>query len=85
MFETREITAGEAAKIIATEEGHFADVKDIRIKPAKLSKSVSGFANASGGEIFLGVSEDVPNKKKRSWEGFADPKTRTISLRCSKD
>lgn len=31
MFEIREITAAEAAKIIATEEGHFADVKDIRI------------------------------------------------------
>jgi ATP-dependent DNA helicase RecG len=63
MFETREITAAEAAKIIATEEGHFADVKDIRIKPAKLSKSVSGFASASGGEIFLGVQRTSPTKK----------------------
>ena len=85
MFETREITAAEAAKIIATEEGHFADVKDIRIKPAKLSKSVSGFANASGGEIFLGVSEDVPNKKSGRGKALLTRKTRTISLRCSKD
>lgn len=69
MFDVREISAAEAAKIIATEETHFSDVKDIRIKPGKLSRTVSAFANASGGEILLGISEDKINAK-RSWEGF---------------
>lgn len=73
MFNAREITAEEATKIIATQEGHFADVKDIRITPAKLSRTVSAFANASGGEIFLGISEDVAKGKKRAWSGFGEP------------
>ena len=72
MFDVSEIAAADAAKIIATQEGHFADVKDIRIKPAKLTRTVSAFSNASGGEILLGISEDVGNEKKRSWEGFED-------------
>ena len=54
MFDVSEIAAADAAKIIATQEGHFADVKDIRIKPAKLTRTVSAFSNASGGEILLG-------------------------------
>lgn len=59
--------------ILALEEGHFHDVKAIEIKPSKLSESVSAFANASGGEIYVGVREqNVGGKKARFWSGFDD-------------
>jgi ATP-dependent DNA helicase RecG len=59
--------------ILALEEGHFHDLKAIEIRPSKLSESVSAFANASGGEIYVGVREEKQgNVKTRVWAGFAD-------------
>jgi ATP-dependent DNA helicase RecG len=61
-------------KIIETEEGHFADVKAIEAKPAKLTEDMSAFANADGGELFVGIDQgiDGTGKKTRTWRGFAD-------------
>lgn len=39
------------------------------MSPAKLTKSLSGFANAEGGELYVGIDEDIP-QKKRVWRGF---------------
>lgn len=59
--------------ILALEEGHFHDLKAIEIRPSKLSESVSAFANASGGEIYVGIREEKQgNVKTRLWAGFAD-------------
>lgn len=59
--------------ILALEEDHFHDLKALEIKPSKLSESVSAFANASGGEIYIGVREDRQgNTKVRRWAGFED-------------
>lgn len=41
------------------------DLKSIRIASGKLTKAISAFANAEGGELFIGV-EDSP----RMWVGF---------------
>lgn len=70
MFEVREIAPAEAIRIVAVDEGHFADAKDIRITPTKLTRTVSAFCNASGGEIFLGIT-GAQKGKQPSWEGFA--------------
>jgi len=51
------------------EEGQFADVKGTEIAPAKLSKSASAFANADGGDIYIGISENT-RTKQRWWQGF---------------
>jgi ATP-dependent DNA helicase RecG len=56
--------------ILATEENHFADLKRIDVAPAKLSRSVAAFANADGGDLYIGVAEHATN---RTWAGFADP------------
>ena len=46
-------------ELLSKEENSFNDVKSSMISPAKLSKTVSAFANASGGEIYLGIKEDT--------------------------
>src|SRR5688500_2961256 len=67
------ITPRERDIILAIEEDHFQDLKAKGIKPSKLSESVSAFANAAGGEIFLGVEEGRRGSiKERRWNGFAD-------------
>lgn len=52
-------------------EGHFQDAKGKRIKPAKLTKTVSAFANSSGGELYVGMEEVVDALGRRFvWRGF---------------
>ncbi len=55
----------EKEKLFAIEEGHFSDLKAIEVSPRKLSKAISAFANAEGGELFIGI-DDTP----RLWRGF---------------
>lgn len=67
------ITPEQADRILQYEESHFFDLKSIDIKPGKLSKSISGFANANGGELLIGVCEyPEQGKKIRRWEGFVN-------------
>src|ERR1700722_14414239 len=59
--------------ILAPAGDHFHDLKAKEIKPSKLSVSISAFANASGGEMFIGVREDKSGAVKvRKWDGFSD-------------
>lgn len=59
--------------ILALEEDHFHDLKSVEIKPSKLSESVSAFANASGGEIYVGIREEsCKGLKTRLWNGLDD-------------
>jgi ATP-dependent DNA helicase RecG len=66
---TFRLTPQESTKIISLEEGHFVDLKSKDVSPAKLTKSLSAFANAEGGELFVGIDEDV-RQRKRTWRGF---------------
>ncbi len=63
------LTQTEVQKIEAIEEGHFNDFKAKDIEPKKLSKTISAFGNASGGDIYLGIREDNRTKTKY-WEGL---------------
>ena len=55
-----EILAGDQAQaLLKAEETHFLDLKSVEISPSTLSKTVSAFANTSGGEIFVGIEEAV--------------------------
>jgi ATP-dependent DNA helicase RecG len=70
------ITIGDSEGIALTqiEEGQFSDVKATAISPSKLSNTISAFANTDGGELYIGVSEQLlgGNVKRREWDGFAD-------------
>jgi ATP-dependent DNA helicase RecG len=63
------IDEGQAAKVLAEEEGHFLDLKSTAIKPAKLTATISAFANADGGELYIGIAEVTPGGD-REWNGF---------------
>lgn len=67
------ITSDQARAILDIEESHFFDLKGIRIKPAKLTETVSAFGNAAGGEIYLGIEEEgARGATLRAWHGFED-------------
>jgi ATP-dependent DNA helicase RecG len=70
-----DITSEQRDLILALPEGHFHDLKSKDIAPGKLTKTISGFANAAGGELYIGIDErpGPGGAKIRSWRGFADP------------
>lgn len=67
-----DVSDQEVVKLLSIEEGHFSDIKSLRIAPAKLTVSIAALANAEGGELFVGVEE---NKRTRecTWLGFDSP------------
>lgn len=68
-FEQTTLMEEKIKKLFDLEENYFYDFKSKDILPAKLSKTVSAFANSSGGEIYLGIREERKSKIKH-WEGF---------------
>jgi ATP-dependent DNA helicase RecG len=66
-----EITSDQVRYILDLDEGHFADLKSLDIAPAKLTKAMAAFANADGGELFVGIDEDRTTGL-RTWRGFGN-------------
>ena len=55
--------------IIQLQENWVIDKKGKDIKPAKLSKTISAFANSNGGELYVGISHKE-DKTVYFWDGF---------------
>ena len=72
MYPIYEIDDAQAANIMATQENYLNDIKAREIKPAKLSETISAFANAAGGDVYIGIGEDKATSL-RTWKGFEDP------------
>ena len=70
-IEKRRITSEQKKIILAIEESHFVDLKAVEIKPAKLTKAIAAFANADGGELYVGIDEDKVTKN-RTLRGFSN-------------
>ena len=68
------ISEEQAELVTRIDEGQFLDVKSTAIVPAKLSHTISAFANTDGGELYIGISEQIlgGGVKQREWAGFPD-------------
>ncbi|AIQ34690.1 hypothetical protein R50345_08740 [Paenibacillus sp. FSL R5-0345] len=62
------LSEAEAIEIINEEESHFMDFKSKRITGKDLQKIVCAFANADGGEVFVGIEDDGDTLDR--WIGF---------------
>jgi len=82
--ERRWITDAQRALILGLEEGHFADLKGVDIKPAKLTRTIAAFANADGGELYLGIDENITSKQ-RTWRGFPNQEAANAHLQVFED
>lgn len=69
-----QIDEAQADRLTQIEEGQYSDVKSIAITPAKLSHTIAAFANTDGGDLYIGIAEQMlgGNAKRREWAGFAD-------------
>ncbi len=63
------LTEEKLIQLFSIDEDHFNDFKAKDISGKKFSKIVSAFANASGGDIYIGIREESQSKVKH-WEGF---------------
>lgn len=68
-FEERTLSEKEIVSLFEIEENHFNDFKSKDIEGKKLSRTISAFANASGGDVYVGIREENDTKIKH-WEGF---------------
>lgn len=66
---TQDISSDELSKIYQRNESHFLDFKSKAIQPGKLTRTISAFANADGGELFIGIVEPSSGGPK-TWDGF---------------
>ena len=68
--EEKKITFEEALSLSTKKEGHFFDRKALAIKGNRVQKIATAFANADGGEFYIGIADDddEPNPKLR-WQG----------------
>ena len=80
-IDKRNITSDQRDLILGFEEGHFADLKAMDIKPAKLTKTIAALANADGGELYIGIDEDGASKT-RTWRGFDEPEAANGHIQC---
>jgi ATP-dependent DNA helicase RecG len=75
-----QLTDKQLQEVLSYTEGHFLDLKAKEIKPGKLTRSISAFANADGGELYIGIAENVTLPFPHKWEGFAKPEDANAHL-----
>lgn len=75
-----QLTDKQLLEVLSYTEGHFLDLKAKEIKPSKLTKAISAFANADGGEVYVGIAENVSLPFPHKWDGFAKPEDANAHL-----
>ncbi|WP_421670225.1 helix-turn-helix domain-containing protein [Rahnella sp. EDr1-12] len=71
MYEIIKMSEKEVKGLLDTVEDHFNDFKSKQIAPNKLQETFVAFANADGGNIFVGI-EDANTQRDRIL-GFDEP------------
>ena len=75
----QQIESDQRDIILELDEGHFLELKSIDIGPAKLTRVISAFANADGGELYVGIDENTASGE-RMWRGFANEEAANAHL-----
>ncbi|MBB5207867.1 RNA-binding domain-containing protein [Chiayiivirga flava] len=69
-MQVREVSKADALALSCQPEGHFYDRKAAQIKGAKLQKIVCAFANADGGDVYVGIADDKDQADpEKRWAG----------------
>jgi len=72
-IEVINITGGQRNRLLVMDEGHFAELKATAVSIKKLGRTISAFANAGGGDLYIGIGEtEILGVKVRTWHGFHD-------------
>ncbi|MBY6292467.1 putative DNA binding domain-containing protein [Enterobacter bugandensis] len=71
MYEVIDLSAKEIEVLLNTVEDHFNDFKSKQIAPNKLQETFVAFANADGGNIYIGVEDSASDRERLS--GFNEP------------
>jgi len=66
-LEINNLTFEQAEKIRLIDEGHFVEIKSRFVLPKDLTNTISAFANADGGDLYIGIED-----KTRQWTGFSN-------------
>lgn len=70
-YEKKNVTRKEIEDILAIQEDWITDKKGKDIKPAKLSRTISAFANTNGGDVYVGIAHK-DDKTEYYWDGFGN-------------
>lgn len=69
-MQVREVSKADALALSSRPEDHFYDRKAAAIKGAKLQKIVCAFANADGGDVYVGIADDKDESEPaKRWVG----------------
>lgn len=66
------ISKEQKKKLLDISEGHFSELKAKEIQPKKLTRVISAFSNADGGDLYIGIAENKQSGQVigRNWNGF---------------
>lgn len=70
-METTKISKEELQLLLDRNEDHFNDFKSKRILPAKLQETLVAFANADGGDLYVGIEDKQVTGERVV--GFSEP------------
>jgi len=69
-MQTKSLSKADAMALAQRAEDHFYDRKAAAIKGAKLQKAAVAFANADGGEVYIGIADDKDEADPaKRWSG----------------
>jgi len=71
MYEVIDLSDNEVEVLLNTAEDHFNDFKSKQIAPNKLQETFVAFANADGGNIYVGIEDAASDRERLS--GFNEP------------
>jgi ATP-dependent DNA helicase RecG len=84
-IETVEVDDSQLSELLNLQESHFYEAKSKRVSPGKMSRVISGFANANGGELYLGLEESEDTAFGYDWKGFDDPEAANSHIQVCDD